>query len=253
VGNKTRAVTGPPTLEELVRTHHERLVRLAYLLCGDPAEAEDVVADAYAKCWPRLARRDVDDPLAYLRRAVVNGVRSWQRRRYLVRREERRRRVGPDPSAPTSQVDDHSALIAAVRQLPLGQRQVLALRFLEDLSEQETAATLQVSVGTVKSRTARGLDALRHVLSIEQPTPGSSDHPHETDPVPGPPDAGHRATRQRAPDRRPRPSGPPSGTPDPGERASDPTRPPGDGAVRPASLPGEPGTTKRTRRLDDRP
>jgi len=253
VGNKTRAVTGPPTLEELVRTHHERLVRLAYLLCGDPAEAEDVVADAYAKCWPRLARRDVDDPLAYLRRAVVNGVRSWQRRRYLMRREERRRRVGPDPSAPTSQVDDHSALIAAVRQLPLGQRQVLALRFLEDLSEQETAATLRVSVGTVKSRTARGLDALRHVLSIEQPTPGSSDHPHETDPVPGPPDAGHRATRQRAPDRRPRPSGPPSGTPDPGERASNPTRPPGDGAVRPASLPGEPGTTKRTRRLDDRP
>lgn len=235
-----------------MRTHHERLVRLAYLLCGDPAEAEDVVADAYAKCWPRLARQDVDDPFAYLRRAVVNGVRSWQRRRYLMRREERRRRVGPDPVAPTSQVDDHSALIAAVRQLPLGQRQVLALRFLEDLSEQETAATLRVSVGTVKSRTARGLEALRHVLNVDPSTSGSNGRRHETHPSSGPSDGPSHPATPPGPghDRRPKPTEPPSATSGPGDSHADSPRLPGCRTVAPASLPGEPSTTK-TREPDE--
>jgi RNA polymerase sigma-70 factor (sigma-E family) len=151
-------------LEELVHLHHQRLVRLAYVLCGDATEAEDIVADAYARTWPRLSRGKVDDPFSYLRRSVVNGVVSWRRHQFVVRREELRRRAGlPDPRG-EMQVADRDLLWPALRTLPLAQRQVVALRFLEDLSEAETARVLGVPVGTVKSRAARALEALRDAL-----------------------------------------------------------------------------------------
>ncbi len=139
-------------------------MRLAYVLCGDAAEAEDLVADAYARAWPRLARGKVDDPLAYLRRSVVNATKSWKRHRFVVRREELRHRVAPDEMDATATVDDRDELVAALGTLPLAQRQVVALRYLEDLSEQDTARALGVPVGTVKSRATRALEALRGAL-----------------------------------------------------------------------------------------
>ena len=100
----TGEVAGTDALEDLVRLHHRRLVALAYALCGNRSDAEDIVADAYARTWPRLARGQVDDPAAYLRRAVVNGTASWRRYRFVVRREELRRRVNPAPDIAEDQV-----------------------------------------------------------------------------------------------------------------------------------------------------
>lgn len=153
-------------LDVLVRTHHDRLVRLAYVCCGDAAEAEDIVAEAYARAWPRIKRGRVDEPLAYLRRSVVNGAASFRRHRFVVRREELRHRAAtpPEPSAEEG-LADRDLLLPALRSLPAHQLQVVVLRFLEDLSEEETAATLSIPVGTVKSRSARALKALRATIS----------------------------------------------------------------------------------------
>ena len=83
-------------LEALVRLHYQRLLRLAYVLYGDFAEVEEIVAGVLAGSWPRLSRGEVDEPEAYLRRAVVNRVASWGRHRFVVRREELRR-LGEPP------------------------------------------------------------------------------------------------------------------------------------------------------------
>ncbi len=146
----------------LVALHHGRLDRLAHLLCGDAAQAEDAVADAYAKVWRRFRSGAVDDPAAYLRQAVVNQVRGGYRRRALERREEQRQRVDwRDGVSPHRNVEDRNLLEPALRELPVTQRAVIVLRFFEDLSEEQIARVLDIPVGTVKSRCARGLAQLR--------------------------------------------------------------------------------------------
>jgi RNA polymerase sigma-70 factor (sigma-E family) len=143
--------------EEYVATRFPALRRLAYLLTGDWTEAEDVVQDALVRCERRWRGIAADDPHAYVRRAVVNGAANWRRRRRIEL-----------PLADTALTTDHAAstdarivLLDALRQLPLDQRQVLVLRFFEQLSEAETAHAIGIAAGTVKSRTSRGLDALR--------------------------------------------------------------------------------------------
>lgn len=148
-------------IEELISAHHLRLVRLAYVLCGDAAEAEDLVAGAYAKAWPRIRRGGVDDPAAYLRRAVVNASASWKRHRFVVRREEQYRRPEVAQRDLSEEIWRRELLATAMAKLPSAQRQVVALRYLEDLSEAEAASLLGVPPGTVKSRLARALVALR--------------------------------------------------------------------------------------------
>jgi RNA polymerase sigma-70 factor (sigma-E family) len=157
-------VADRPDLDALIRDHHVRLVRLAYVCCGDRSAAEDIVADAYARVWPRLAAGRVDEPLAYLRRAVLNRASSWRRHRSVVRREEARHRVGPRPEDVATTLGERDRLVDAVRRLPPLQVQVVVLRYLEDLSEAETARLLGVPPGTVKSRAARALEALRREL-----------------------------------------------------------------------------------------
>jgi RNA polymerase sigma-70 factor (sigma-E family) len=147
----------PVAFEDYVAARFPALRRLAYLLTGDWAEAEDLVQDALVRCERRWRGIAADDPHAYVRRAVVNGASNWRRRRRLEL-----------PLSDSAVIDDHAAatdarvvLLAALRRLPLDQRQVLVLRFFEQLSESETAQALGIPAGTVKSRTSRGLDALR--------------------------------------------------------------------------------------------
>lgn len=143
------------TFEEYVAARYPALRRLAYLLCGDWVEAEDLVQVALVRCHRRWSRISGDDPHAYVRRAVVNGASTWRRRRrYDV--ELPSTLPAPDPGS-----DDRLALMAALRQIPLPQREVLVLRYFEGLSESEIAAELGVAPGTVKSRAARGLATLR--------------------------------------------------------------------------------------------
>jgi RNA polymerase sigma-70 factor (sigma-E family) len=140
--------------------HHASALRLAYLLTGSQAHAEDVTAEVFAK-MVRLRPR-MDNPGGYIRRAVHNEVSSsWRRRArehaYLEQHHTDDRGQGDwaDDGA------DRDLLWSALGQLPPRQRTALVLRFYEDLSERETARVMGVSTGTVKSTTARGLAALR--------------------------------------------------------------------------------------------
>jgi RNA polymerase sigma-70 factor (sigma-E family) len=149
----------------LVAERHARLARLAYLLCSDRQQAEDAVAEAYAKMWPRFRKGRIANPPQYLRAAVVNQVRGGLRRRVLERREEKRHRVDwRDGGASERSVEERDVLEPALRQLPAPQRAVIVLRFYEDMSEEETAALLDIPAGTVKSRCARGLAQLRSLV-----------------------------------------------------------------------------------------
>ena len=152
-------------LDAAIEAHHRRLTGLAFVMCGDRELAEDLVAEAYARVWPKVRDRQVDTLLPYLRRAVVNQVQGSRRRRVLEHREtEHRRRESTPPTRFEAGVDDQLSLLAALQQLPLDQRTVVVLRHVEDLSEHETAAVLRIPEGTVKSRLARGLAALRDLL-----------------------------------------------------------------------------------------
>jgi RNA polymerase sigma-70 factor (sigma-E family) len=155
------------TLNELVAMHHLRLIRLGYMLCGDVSNAEDLVADAYALAWPKIRNGEVSDPAAYLRRCVVNGAASWKRRRQVARRHDVVNSKAVAIGEPMGRIDDLGFLDTSLRSLPLAQRQVVVLRYLEDLSEAETARVLGIPIGTVKSRAARALIALRLALGEE--------------------------------------------------------------------------------------
>jgi RNA polymerase sigma-70 factor (sigma-E family) len=149
----------PVPFEDYVASRFRPLCRLAYLLTGDWAEAEDLVQEALVRCERRWRVIAADDPHAYVRRAVVNGAANWRRRR----RAELPLTEGVLPAGDhTASTDARLMLLAALRRLPMEQRQVLVLRFFEQLSEAETALALGVAPGTVKSRTSRGLDGLRN-------------------------------------------------------------------------------------------
>jgi len=149
-------------LAELYRQHGDGAVRLAYLLTGDRALAEDLVQDAFVKMAGRLVHlRDPGAFDAYLRRTVVNLANSYYRRKRLerayLRREEwtaRSIEVTVDPAA-------RDELWGALGRLTERQRAAIVLRYYEDLSEQQVAEILSCRPGTVKSLVSRGLAALR--------------------------------------------------------------------------------------------
>ena len=132
------------------------MVRLAKLLVGSDAVAEDVVQDAFLAVSPKL--HAVGNPTGYLRTAVVNGARGWHRRSAVAdrHRSEAPRVVG------NPEIDE---TWHALRRLPHRQRAVLVLRFYEDLSEADTAEVLGCRPGTVKSMTHRALARLKKELS----------------------------------------------------------------------------------------
>ncbi|MFG2616572.1 RNA polymerase sigma factor [Streptomyces sp. NPDC048507] len=157
----------PPTVSELYHAHRLRMVRLAVLLVDDQATAEDVVQDAFTALYRRYGEQiaEVDNALGYLRTAVVNTSRSVLRRRRTARAW-----IPPVtadvPSAEVSVVLDEAQreVLAALRGLTPRRRQVLVLRYWEDLSEAEIAETLGISRGSVKSNASRALDALERIL-----------------------------------------------------------------------------------------
>lgn len=144
-----------------VARHHEALARFAYVLCGNATQAEDIVAETYARVWRRWRRGHVDNLFAYLRRTVANQAYGQHRRRRLERREERRPPPPPADGQFEAQVDDRDTLWTALARLPPPLRVVVVLRIVEDLSEAETAAMLELPPGTVKSRLSRALSILR--------------------------------------------------------------------------------------------
>jgi RNA polymerase sigma-70 factor (sigma-E family) len=150
----------------LYAAHYRHLVRLSGLLLRDVAAAEEVVQDAFVAMhgsWRRL--RDPDKALPYLRQAVVNRSRSALRRRAIEQRHAPHRM----PDAPSAEHGalgalEHQEVLAALRRLPLRQREALVLRYYGDLSEAEIAAAMGISRGAVKSHASRGMAALRSML-----------------------------------------------------------------------------------------
>jgi RNA polymerase sigma-70 factor (sigma-E family) len=156
---------------ELFRAHHLELVRLAVLIVGDPATAEDVVQDAFEQLhrrWRTLRKQS--SALDYARSAVLNGSRSVLRRRSVARRHEARIVMSKRPDADAAVLfEQHTELIEAFRALSARQREVLALRYWVDMSVADVAATLHISEGTVRSTASRGLGALASILPSRAP------------------------------------------------------------------------------------
>ena len=149
--------------------HYRTLVRLAALLVRDVATAEEVVQESFLAMhgsWRRL--RDTEKALSYLRQSVVNRSRSVLRHRVVV---DRNAPAAP-PAAPSAEQGaitelERSAVVSALRRLPLRQREALVLRYYLDLSEAQIASAMGISRGAVKSHTARGMSSLRTVLKME--------------------------------------------------------------------------------------
>jgi RNA polymerase sigma-70 factor (sigma-E family) len=153
--------------------HGPRLTRIALLLTGDVHQADDVVAEAFARAWPRWRRGGIENEGAYLTRAVVNEVTSAGRRIARAARLDGRLQATAHTAATATggvtgpSVDRESeriAMLAALRALPGRQRAVVVLRFYGDLTEAQTAELLGMRIGTVKSQTARALARLRTLL-----------------------------------------------------------------------------------------
>jgi RNA polymerase sigma-70 factor (sigma-E family) len=140
---------------ELFEQERRPMVRVAYLLVGSEALAEELVQDAFATVYLRWDR--IDRPGAFLRRCVVNGAKGSLRRRALERRH------APDPAEPSTGPDGRE-LLDALAALPLRQRAVVVLRFYERMTQEEIADALDLPLGTVKSNLHRGLARLREVI-----------------------------------------------------------------------------------------
>jgi RNA polymerase sigma factor (sigma-70 family) len=135
-------------------------------LTRDHHAAEDLAAEGLLRIWSRWEAGAIDQPWGYVRRTIVNG--TIDRARRTAREEAALQRAAvqaPEPTTPTGGHDDLLADRDLVERLlgslPPAQRQLLELRFLEDLSEREVAERLGISVGTVKSGTSRALARLR--------------------------------------------------------------------------------------------
>jgi len=143
------------------------LMRTAYMLTGNRADAEDLLQTALAKtylAWDRIREREAVD--GYVRRVMVNTQTSWWRRRKVDEHptgELPERAAGRDATADS---DLHDVLWTALAGLPKRQRAMVVLRYYEDLSEAETAQVMGVSVGTVKSATSRALAKLRDTSGL---------------------------------------------------------------------------------------
>lgn len=156
-GNSPGAST--PTLEELFRERFDPMVRLATLMSGSQEVAQEIVMDAFSKMSSRLDA--IDQPAAYLRTSVVNGVRSHHRRLRTVRRQ-------PAPRVEPTTDPEVDEMWARLDLLRPDERTCVVLRYYEDLPIAEIARHLDVPTGTVKSHLHRSIAKLRALLAEEE-------------------------------------------------------------------------------------
>jgi RNA polymerase sigma-70 factor (sigma-E family) len=151
----------------LFNRHYTPLCRLAYVILGDAATAEEVVMEALLKTfagWRRI--RDVDRVDAYLRRSVVNLCRSKIRRKMIEARVNAatHQQERPAPEWDPERHETARAVWQAVRTLPTRQRACVVLFYFEDLPEARIADVLECSIGTVKSQLSKARAKLEREL-----------------------------------------------------------------------------------------
>jgi RNA polymerase sigma-70 factor (sigma-E family) len=159
------AASADTVVAALYRANVLALSRLAYLMLGDQASAEDVVQEAFCglyRRWDRL--HDSTRAVYYLRSSVLNGCRS-------VLRHRSSRRAGPLDQAPSLSAEaavlgseEREEVIRAVIGLPDRQREVLVLRYYCDLPDGQIASVMRIRQSTVRSTAHRALGALGRIL-----------------------------------------------------------------------------------------
>jgi RNA polymerase sigma-70 factor (sigma-E family) len=162
------------SFEQYVAARGAALLRFANLLTGDLHRAEDLVQDALAKAclrWDRIGR--IGEPDLYLRRMLVNGSRSWWRRRT-------NRELPVEGTTEWATVDDFASASAQrdemwrlIMALPHRQRAVVVLRYYEDLDDASIAEILNCTPGTVRTHAMRALNVLRTRYGVAGPVPAA--------------------------------------------------------------------------------
>jgi RNA polymerase sigma-70 factor, ECF subfamily len=148
--------------DEFYSARYGNVVAMAYALTADLAEAQDLAQEAFCRAWQRWGTiAGYDDPLAWVRRVVVNLASSRWRRLRVAARHLRRERAEHLPALSP----DHVALVAALRTLPETQRRAVVLHHLVDLPVATIARELGAPDGTVKAWLHRGRAALAAQLT----------------------------------------------------------------------------------------
>jgi RNA polymerase sigma-70 factor (sigma-E family) len=165
---------GDDAFGEFVARSLPALLRFGHVLTGSPQESEELVQEALAKSLRRWRRIRADNPLACVRRVMVNThVTQWRRWNSRVQLGE-----VPEPAeaAGIRRSEEWDLLRRALARLPARQRAVLVLRYFEDLPDPSIAALLGCQPATVRSLAARGLSALRPLVTTATTTPGDDTH-----------------------------------------------------------------------------
>ncbi len=153
------------SFEEYVAARRTALLRTAYLLTGQHADAEDLVQMALVKAVPHW-RRICDDPEPYVRKILAReATNRWRRRRWREVSSD----VLPETSSDATDPTDREVLRQALMRLSPRQRAVVVLRYFDDLTEQQTAEVLGIGLGTVKSHGRDAMARLRELISLEEP------------------------------------------------------------------------------------
>ena len=154
--------------EEIVRRYQGIAFRTAYLLAGSAADAEEAAQDGFLKAHRALGRFRTREPFRpWLLQIVSNEARNRRRsagrreRLFMRAAEEDSGGAAPSPETTVVESEQRARLLQALEALRPEDRDVIACRYLLDLSEEETAATLALPRGTVKSRLSRALERLR--------------------------------------------------------------------------------------------
>lgn len=156
--------------EEFVSGRRPALLRTAYLLTGQAEDAEDLVQTTLVKVVPKWSRIQ-DNPEPYVRKVLAREATTrWRTRRWRETAVDHL----PDREAAAPDVVSNLAVRNALLRLPPRQRAVIVLRYYDDLTERETAATLGISIGTVKSQTRDALARLRTLTPDLAASDGSS-------------------------------------------------------------------------------
>ena len=159
-------MAGTGDLDDLYAASYQRLVVQLFAICGDLADAEDAVQEAFvAAIRKRRELARVYNPEAWVRTVALNRVRSGWRHASVVRKYQAKI---PRPRGQVEVGPDHVAIVAALAQLDRVQRQVVVLHHLADLGTAEISAELGIPEGTVKSRLARARSQLADLLNEKE-------------------------------------------------------------------------------------